>query len=70
MYLGDTAAQISRAKSSQENGHGTEKGPAKCFSSGLGGKYPHFFPLAAQEAKLRHYVGTNTVIEKEYFHMF
>ena len=27
------------------------------------------FPLAAQEAKLRHYVGTNTVIEKEHFHI-
>ena len=42
VYLGDSEAQISRGKSSQENGHGTEKVTAKSFSVGLGGKYPHF----------------------------
>ena len=29
----------------------------------------HIFPLAAQEVKLRYYVGTNTVIDKENFHV-
>ena len=29
----------------------------------------HIFPLAAQEVKLRYYVGTNTVIDKEHFHV-
>ena len=28
------------------------------------------FPLAAQEANLKYYVGTNTVIDKELFHVF
>ena len=31
---------------------------------------PRIFHRAAQEPNLKYYVGTNTVIEKEHFHIF
>lgn len=65
---GDSAAQITRAKSGQGKGHGTGKGPANAISKEI--SWIIFYVFQDKRQNQRYYIGTNKMIEKIHVHVF